>query len=206
MQRMRPRSSATYCCTTRSLYPWGTALCDEGAGHADGGEAVLGPITLSDYDADRRWKLRDKCLRVATFYRVMHMRERSRKAACMRTVDCAVFFRSGQRASLRTGARTATHGDAGSARPHGARAAADQWSRQGRVSAGTRMRMTAPDLYREARRNAPRRRAVVGTRRRVRLPSRVSVVDTEIGAPRLYGDNVHHRLLGAARPLAHGDG
>ena len=31
------------------------------------------------------WKLlRDKCLRVPTFYRVMHMRERSRKAACMR--------------------------------------------------------------------------------------------------------------------------
>ena len=44
--------------------------------------------------------------------------------------------------------------------------------------------MTAPDLYREARRNAPRRRAVVGARRRVRLPS---VVDTEIGAW-LYGD------------------
>ena len=46
------------------------------------------------------------------------------------------------------------------------------------------MRMTAPDLYREARRNAPRRRAVVGARRRVRLPS---MVNTEIGA-RLYGD------------------
>ena len=41
--------------------------------------------------------------------------------------------------------------------------------------------MTAPDLYREARRNAPRRRAVpvVGARRRVRLPS---MVDTEICA------------------------
>ena len=115
----------------------------------------------------------------------------------MRTVDCAVFFRSGQRASLRTGARTATHGDAGSARPHGARAAADQWSRQGRVSAGTRMRMTAPDLYREARRNAPRRRAVVGTRRRVRLPSRVSVVDTEIGAPRLTGCTVIMCTIGS---------
>ena len=46
------------------------------------------------------------------------------------------------------------------------------------------MWMKAPDLYMEARRNAPRRRAVVGARRRVRLPS---VVDTEIGA-RLYGD------------------
>ena len=43
--------------------------------------------------------------------------------------------------------------------------------------------MTAPDLnYREARRNAPRRVAVLGARRRVRLPS---MVDTEIGA-RLY--------------------
>ena len=43
----------------------------------------------------------------------------------------------------------------------------------------TRMHMTAPDLYREARRNAPRRVAVLGARRRVRLPS---MVDTEIGA------------------------
>ena len=34
--------------------PWGTALCDVGADRAGGGEAVLGPITLSDYDADRR--------------------------------------------------------------------------------------------------------------------------------------------------------
>ena len=67
---------------------------------------------------------------------------------------------------------------------HGARAAADRTGRQGRVSASTRMRMTAPDLYREARRNAPRRVAVLGARHRVRLPS---MVDTEIGA-RLYGD------------------
>ena len=47
--------------------PWGTTFCDIGADHTGGDEAVLGPITLSDYDADRRWKLRDKCLRVATF-------------------------------------------------------------------------------------------------------------------------------------------
>ena len=64
------------------------------------------------------------------------------------------------------------------------------------ASARTRMRMTAPDLYREARRNAPRRVAVLGARHRVRLPS---MVDTEIGA-RLYGDMctigswVRHRL------------
>ena len=71
---------------------------------------------------------------------------------------------------------------------HGAQAAADRTGWQGRVSAGTRMRMTAPELYREARRNVMprrRRRAVVGARRRVRLPS---MVDTaEIGAW-LYGD------------------
>ena len=84
---------------------------------------------------------------------------------------------------------------------HGARAAADRAGRQGRVSAGTRMRMTAPGLYREARRNAPRRQLLVGTRRRVRLSS---VVDTEIGA-RLYGDMC---TIGSwvRRGLAHGDG
>ena len=57
--------------------PWGAALCDEVEEATGEGGAELGPITLSDYDADRRWKLRDKCLRVATYYRVMHMRERS---------------------------------------------------------------------------------------------------------------------------------
>ena len=43
----------------RRWSPWGTALCDEVAEHADRGVAVLGPITLSGYDADKRWKLRD---------------------------------------------------------------------------------------------------------------------------------------------------
>ena len=46
---------------------------------------------------------------------------------------------------------------------HEAWAAVGRTGRQGYVtcSASTRMRMTAPDLYREARRNAPRRRAVL---------------------------------------------
>ena len=131
--------------------------------------------SLSDYDADRRWKLRDKCLRVATFYRVMHMRERSRKEGCMRRMRrlfsgwAASFLAHTQHVAMQVA--------------HGARAAAD---RKGRVSASTRIRMTVPDLYREARRNAPRRRAVVGARRRVR-PYLPSMVDTDIGA-RLYGD------------------
>ena len=71
--------------------------------------------------------------------------------------------------------------------------------RQGLVSAVTRMRMTAPDLYRAARRNAPRRRLQEGTRRRMRLPT---VADTEIGA-RLYGDMC---TIGAWVRIARGDG
>ena len=88
---------------------------------------MLGPITLSDYDADRRWKLRDKCLRVATFYRVMHMRERSRKAACMRRMRrlfsgwAASFLAHTQHVAMQAA--------------HGARAAAD---RTGRHTAGAR--------------------------------------------------------------------
>ena len=33
------------------------AFCDVDADHAGGDDAVLGPITLSDYDADRWWKV-----------------------------------------------------------------------------------------------------------------------------------------------------
>ena len=64
------------------------------------------------------------------------------------------------------------------------------------------MRMTAPGLlHREARRNAPRRRLLVGTRRRVRLSS---VVDTEIGA-RLYGDMCGAHLIGSPGFVFGGD-
>ena len=139
---------------------------------------MLGPITLSDYDADRRcWKLRDKSVlgvRVATFYRVMHMlnmRELSRREGRMR--EMRRLF-SEWAASFLTHTRHVVMQAA-----HEARAAVDRTGRREYVSARTRMRMTAPDLYREARRNAPRRVAVLGARRRVRLPS---MVDTEIGA------------------------
>ena len=82
---------------------------------------------------------------------------------------------------------------------HEERAAAARAGRQGLVSAVTRMRMTAPDLYRAARRNAPRRRLQEGARRRVRLPT---VADTEIGA-RLYGDMC---TIGTWVRIARGDG
>ena len=146
---------------------------------------MLGPITLSDYDADRRWKLRDKCLRVATFYRVMHMRERSRKAAYMRRLR-RLF--SGWAASFLAVAHAHSTWRCRLRMGRGCRAAADRTERRGRVSASTRMWMTAPDLYREARRNAPRRRAVVGARRRVgvRLPSVVWILRSWCAS--LYGD------------------
>ena len=82
---------------------------------------------------------------------------------------------------------------------HEGRAAVARAGRQGLVSAVTRMRMTTPDLYRAARRNAPRRRLQEGTRRRVRLPT---VADTEIGA-RLYGDMC---TIGTWVRIVRGDG
>ena len=82
---------------------------------------------------------------------------------------------------------------------HGERAAAAWAGWQGLVSAVTRMRMTAPDLYRTARRNAPRRQLQERTRRRMRLPT---VADTEIGA-RLYGDMC---TIGTWVRIARGDG
>ena len=82
---------------------------------------------------------------------------------------------------------------------HEGRTAVARAGRQGLVSAVTRMRMTGPDLYRAARRNAPRRQLQERTRRRMRLPT---VADTEIGA-RLYGDMC---TIGTWVRIARGDG
>ena len=175
----------------RRWSPWGMAFGEGVEEDAVEGGAELGPITLSEYGADRRWKLRDKCLRVATYYRVMHMRERSRRTACMHRLR-KLF--AGWAASFLVHTRHAA------ARVvHEERTAVARAGRRGLVSAVTRMRMTAPDLYRTERRNAPRRRAPVGARRRVRLPT---VVDTEIGA-RLYGDMC---TIGSWVHVARGDG
>ena len=67
---------------------------------------------------------------------------------------------------------------------HDSRAAVDRQARGGRISSRTRMHMQAPDVYRETRRNAPRRlrvslqRASPSTARR-RLPT---LVEAEVGS------------------------
>ena len=91
--------------------------------HIDGVEAAVGTITLSDYDADRRsGSCENKCLRVATFYRVMHMRERSRRAGRMR--EMRRLF-SGWAASFLTHTRQVAMQAA-----HEARAAVDRTGRR----------------------------------------------------------------------------
>ena len=104
---------------------------------------MLGPITLSDYDADRRcWKLRDKSVlgvRVATFYRVMHMRERSRKEGCMRKMrrlfsGWGELSRTHRHSTWRCRLRMGLGQQWTSSGPH--------WSAGVYVSASTRMRMT----------------------------------------------------------------
>ena len=89
-------------------------------------------LLSSEYDADRRWKLRDKCLRVATYYRVMHMRERSRRTACMHRLR-KLF--AGWAASFLVHVRHAA-----ARAVHEERAATTRAGRQGLVSAVTRMR------------------------------------------------------------------
>ena len=124
----------------------------------------------------------------------MNALEEGPKAACMR-ISCTGFFRMGSELSCaaRGTRRRKLHTGRGRRRTE-----LGGW---GVLSAGTRMRTTAPGLYREARRNTPRRRLLVGTRRRVRLSS---VVDTEIGA-RLYGDMCGAHLIGSPGFVFGGD-
>ena len=160
--------------TARNWNPWGTrmaAACDEEEDHTTEREA--GPQTNEEYQTEMRWKLRDKCLRVATFYRVMHLRARAlriatRKRLRLRFTVWSNSFIEYTRHTARQSAHdtTASHARA---------------SRQGQVSAQTRMHMTAPDLYRETRRNAPRRPHATNDQPQTRRKRLTSLMDTEIG-------------------------
>ena len=127
----------------------------------------------------KRWMLRDKCLRVATYYRVMHLHSRARRAVTLRRLRqrFASWALSFVRHTQHSARQTAHNNHTSDLRT----------TRQGRVSANTHMHMHSVDLYRESRRNAPRRpRAQRNqSRGRTRLPTST---DTEIGS--LLYDNM----------------
>ena len=111
-------------------------------------------------------------LRVATYYRVMHLHSRAQRTATLRRLrqrfaSWALSFLCHMQHSARLTAHNTHTSDL-------------RASRQGYVSASTRMQMRSVDLYRESRRNAPQRLPALRAqrRRRARLPT---LIDTEIG-------------------------
>ena len=127
----------------------------------------------------KRWALRDRCLRVATYYRTMHLHSQALRAANLRRLRqrFALWACSFVHHTRHTARLTA----------HNYRTADLRTSRHGCVSANTRMHMTAPDLYRESRCRVPRTSQSDHNhpRKRVRLPT---LTDTEIGS--LLYDNM----------------
>ena len=139
-------------------------------------DGSVGPPALATYRAEQRWKLRDKCLRVATYYRVMHLRAHALRAASLARMQrrfaawAPSFVEHCRLRKRREG--------------HDVHSARERVSRQGLVSASTRMQLMAPDIYRESRRNAPRRVRQRSAGRRRLLPT---LVEAEIGS-RLYSN------------------
>ena len=118
-----------------------------------------------------RWQLRDKCLRVATYYRVMKLRLRAEKRD--RLCNVRRTFRKWAPTAIqemRDTTRRNTHQDAVSHQRE---------SRAGHASASTRMNLARPNLYNEVRRYHKRQHPADGpATRRVRLATQV---DTQIG-------------------------
>ena len=181
LARQRCEDWGDLSAAARNWNPWGTAIVDQTqTPGARSDEGLTGPLTFAHHRVLQRWKLRDKCLRVATYYRVMHLNRRAQRAADLKRLR-ARFSRWAFSFIRHT--QHATRQDA-----HDRHAAELRASRQGRVSASTRMRMHNLDLYRESRRNAPRRPHTHGDgprTHRKRLPAQA---DSEIGS--LLYDNM----------------
>ena len=123
-----------------------------------------------------RWRLRDRCLRVATYFRVMRLGETARRRARLSALRGR--FQAWAVSFMRVTAerkRQSAHEQASQRQ---------RTQRDERVCASTRMRMTAVDVYREERRNVRGGQAVALVRRRKRIPT---LLDTEVGM-RLYGN------------------
>ena len=126
---------STVARAARTWSPWGNgAATADGSDDEPGTEAApTGPVTLATYQAVSRWQLRDKCLRVATYYRVMHMHTRAIRAARLRRL----------RARFSAWAPTFvmhTH-EIARREVHDSRTAADRQTRGEQVSSRTRMRL-----------------------------------------------------------------
>ena len=131
-------------------------------------DTETGPPTLAEHQLMQRWKLRDKCLRIATYYRVLRLHDRAAHRNTMQRLRprfanwAASLIRHTQHMARLTAHREHTQ--------------AARSTRQDLVSSSTRMHMIEPVLYRETRRRNAR---ATETRphRRTRLPT---LVDTEI--------------------------
>jgi hypothetical protein len=152
-----------WCDVPQAAYnwnPWGTRQCADDNSQApqdDDDTRAYGPLTQQACRAEQRWKLRDKCLRVATYYRVMHLRHTARRREHMQTMQrkFAAWALSFIRHIKHQERLTA----------HNVMASRERTSRQDLVSASTRMQMRPTDLYRETRRNNARQPLQRPTRR-----------------------------------------
>lgn len=159
--------------TAYNWNPWGTRAHtpDDTLSPPNGDIAnPPSPPNPQERRAEQRWKLRDKCLRIATYYRVMHLHHE----ATRREYKCKLQHKFARWALsfvryVEHKERLAAHNDTTSR---------ERASRHDLVSASTRMHMRPNDLYREARRNNARRTTRKSTRRK-RL---ATVATAEIGS------------------------
>ena len=128
-----------------------------------------GTTTLTE--TEKQWKLRDKCLRVATYYRVLAMQARSKRRIQL-GLSRALFrtWASSVIQQRREHKRCEAHKQQSDSQRH---------IREGHASAQTRMHMRRPDLYTEQRQHKRAKIAQASAeRKRKRLPT---LTDTQIG-------------------------
>ena len=157
----------------RRWNPWGTAAPTLAANDQEDSEDTSRPLDPNYLRALTRWTYRDRCLRIATYYRVLHLHSRAQRAATLqrlrrRFASWALSFVQYIKHSARLTAHNIHTSDL-------------RASRQGHISARTRMHMHSVDLYRESRRNMPRKLQTQRSspRRRTRLPT---LIDAEVGS------------------------
>ena len=135
--------------------------------------------TEADLKLRRAWRLQADCLRVATYYRVMHSQARAEERR-RRTLTRARFQRWA--ATVLSARRQEEQ------QQSAADAAATERQRRGaRASAGTRMACTPPDVYRSGiRKYKPRDARHVINARILRKPHRARITGAAEIGPRLW--------------------
>ena len=134
-----------------------------------------GTTTLTE--TEKQWKLRDKCLRIATYYRVMAMQARSKRRIQLGL--SRTLFRKWASSVIQQ------RNEQKRCEAHKQQSDSQRQTREGHASAQTRMHLRRPDLYIEQRQNKKAKIAhPPAGRKRKRLPT---LVDTQIGH-RCYED------------------